>query len=87
MNTDDLKRKIYDTLKSGYFNSPDDLVDVSDGTEGYVHLVVVSRKFDGRRVQDVDDLIQSELQRGLTDEEQSRITMLVGVSPEEVKAY
>lgn len=57
MDTEALKRKIYDTLKGGDFSSPDDLVDVSDGTEGYVHLVVVSRKFDGRRVQDVDDMI------------------------------
>ena len=87
MDIETLKQKIYNVLKSGNFRSPDDLVDVSDGTEGYVHLVVVSRKFDGMRVEAADEMIRDDIERGLTDEEQSRITLLVGVSPEEVKAY
>ncbi len=87
MDVDRLKRKVYDALKGGRFSSPDDLVDLSDGTEGLVHLVVVSRKFDGLRAEEADNLIWAELDRGLSEEEQRRISLVIGVSPEEVKAY
>ena len=43
-----LKEKIYDSLKPGYFNEATDLVDVSDGFDDLVHVVIVSRKFDGK---------------------------------------
>ena len=34
-----LKKKIYCVLKEGYFNDPDDAVDISDGPEDSIHLV------------------------------------------------
>ena len=43
-----LKQKIYSVLKEGYFNDPDDAVDISDGPEDSIHLVIFSRKFTGR---------------------------------------
>ncbi|HEX6987371.1 MAG TPA: hypothetical protein VF170_18480, partial [Planctomycetaceae bacterium] len=61
VNTDALKKRIYDGLKQGRFGSPDDLVDVSDGDEGNVHVVVVSRKFDDMRYQEKEDLLWQEL--------------------------
>ncbi len=87
MNTDALKKRIYDGLKRGSFGAPADLIDVSDGDEGVVHVVVVSRKFDDMRFQEKDELLWQEVAKHLAREDQSRITLLVGVSPEEVKAY
>jgi len=81
-----LKQKIEDTLRSGYFNDPKDLVDVSDGLDDNIHVVVVSRKFDGRRVREKHDLIWSVLIGKLTPEEWGRVTLSIGVSPEEIKA-
>lgn len=86
MAEDSLKQKIHDVLKQGYFKAPDDLVDVSDGSDGEIHVVVVSRKFDGRRLKEKNDLIWSELTRGLAPEEWGRVSLSVGASPEEVKA-
>ena len=60
-----LKKKIRDTLKGAYFKDPDDLVDVSDGPGDSVHVVIVSRKFDGRRMKEKNDLIWSVLVRNL----------------------
>ena len=81
-----LKKKIKETLKAGGFGDPDDLVDVSDGWNGNVHVVVVSRKFDGRRMKEKQDLIWSVLSQSLSPEEWGQITLSVGVSPEEIKS-
>jgi hypothetical protein len=81
-----LKAKIYDVLKRGVFNDPDDLVDVSDGPDDGIHVVVVSRKFDGKRMREKNDLIWAELTKGLKKSEWKLITLSVGASPEEVKA-
>ena len=61
-------------------------MDVSDGWDGNIHVVVVSRKFDGRRMKEKQDLIWSELVKGLTPEEWGQVSLSVGVSPEELKA-
>jgi acid stress-induced BolA-like protein IbaG/YrbA len=81
-----LKAKIHDILKQGYFSDSNDLVDVSDGPSDGIHVVVVSRKFDGRRMKEKNDLIWSELVKHLRDEEWGLITLSVGASPEELKA-
>ena len=80
-----LKQRIREVLKGGYFQSPDDLVDVSDGPADDIHIVIVSRKFDGHRWKDRDDLLWSELSRSLPDEELGHISLVVATSPEEVK--
>jgi hypothetical protein len=82
----ELKQRVYDVLKRGYFNDPSDFIDVSDGENGDIHVVVVSRKFDGRRVKEKNDLIWSDLQQGLTPEDWGQVTLSVGVSPEEIKS-
>ena len=81
-----LKEKIRNTLKTGYFKNPDDLVDVSDGPDDDIHLVIVSRQFDGRRMKEKNDLIWSELVNNLTPEEWGKVSLTVGASPEEIKA-
>lgn len=86
MSDNKLKEKIYRVLKGGYFNDHNDLVDVSNGSYDYVHLVIVSRKFDSQTVKDRYELIWDELENKLTPEEWGHISLTVGISPEEVKA-
>jgi stress-induced morphogen len=81
-----LKKKIYDVLKAGYFSDPDDAVDVSDGPEDSIHLVVFSRKFTGRSMKEKHDLIWSELMQKLGTDEWNKISLSIGASPEEIKA-
>jgi hypothetical protein len=81
-----LKEKIYDALKGDYFNGPDDLVDVSDGPDDAVHVVIVSRKFDGRRGKERDEFIWSILVKNLVPEEWGKVSLSIGASPEEIKA-
>ena len=81
-----LKEKIHDVLKDGYFQDADDLVDISDGPDDSIHVVIVSRKFDGQRMKEKHDLIWSELSQNLAPEEWGRVSLSIGVSPEEIKA-
>jgi stress-induced morphogen len=81
-----LKQKIRDALKGGYFGAPDDLVDVSDGSDDSIHVVIVSRKFDGQRMKEKNDLIWSVLVKNLRPDEWGKISLSVGASPEEIKA-
>lgn len=86
MSDNAIKEKIYQVLKTGYFNDNNDLVDVSNGSYDYLHLVIVSRKFDSQSVKDRYELIWDELENKLTPEEWGHISLTVGISPEEVKA-
>jgi stress-induced morphogen len=81
-----IKQKIRNALKSAYFRDPDDLVDVSDGPGDSIHLVIVSRKFDGRRMKEKNDMIWSVLEENLKPEEWGKVSLSVGASPEEIKA-
>jgi stress-induced morphogen len=82
-----LKRKIHDVLKEDYFNDTNDLVDVSDGPDDSIHVVIVSRKFDGRRMKEKNDLIWSVLVQKLVPEEWGKVSLSVGASPEEIKSH
>lgn len=66
---DPVARKIFDVLKQGCLSDPDVYIDVSRGYEDFLHIVIVSRKFDGRGVQECDDLIWNELSQKLKPEE------------------
>jgi hypothetical protein len=82
-----LKDKIRDLLKSGHFSDPDDFVLVSDGPDAdSIHVVVVSDKFKRVRLKKKLDLISSELVGKLSRKEWGKVTLSVGVTPEEVKA-
>ena len=86
MADETLKQEIHDVLKGGYFHDIDDMVDISDGPDDSIHVVVVSRKFDGRRMMEKHDLIWSELTQHLTPEKWGLVSLSIGVSPEEIKA-
>ena len=86
MTKEQLKKKIYDVLRKGYFDGPDDAVDVSDGPEDSIHLIIVSRKFDGRRLKEKNDLIWSQLMQFLAADEWGKVSLSVGASQEEIKA-
>ncbi|WP_459554748.1 hypothetical protein [Lacunimicrobium album] len=81
-----LMKKIRDVLKSGYFKDENDLVDVSNGESDDLHVVIVSRKLDGKRLKVKQDLIWSDLLNHLSKEECGQISLSIGVSPEEIKA-
>ena len=81
-----LKQKIRDSLRGAYFKDPEDLVDVSDGPDDSIHVVIVSRKFDGCRMKEKNDLIWSVLVQNLRQEEWGKVSLSVGASPEEIKA-
>ena len=81
-----LKKKVRDSLKESSFRDPDDLVDVSDGPEDSIHLVIVSRKFDGHRMKAKSDLIWSVLTQKLSPEEWGKVSLSIGASPEEIKS-
>ena len=86
MADEKLKKKVYEVLKKGYFNGSDDAVDVSDGPEDSIHLVLVSRKFDGKRLKEKNNLIWSELMQHLATDEWGKVSLSIGASPEEIKA-
>ena len=79
-----LKQKIHDTLRGGYFRDAKDFVDVSDGSADHVHIVIVSRKFNGHTMGDRVDIIWNELTKYLSQEEWGHVFLSIGVPPEEV---
>ena len=79
-----LKQKIHDTLRDGYFRDAKDFVDVSDGSADHVHIVIVSRKFNGHTMGDRVDIIWNELTKYLSQEEWGHIFLSIGMLPEEV---
>ncbi len=81
-----LKQKIRDVLRLAYFKDAEDLVDLSDGPDDSIHLVIVSRKFDGRRMREKNELIWSILTQNLASEEWGKVSLTVATSPEEIKA-
>jgi stress-induced morphogen len=80
-----LKQKIHDTLKSGYFSDSKDFVDVSDGSADHVHIVIVSRKFNGHTMGNRSDIIWDELTKHLSQEEWGNVFLSIGMLPEEIQ--
>ena len=86
MADDATKQRVADALKSAYFGDSGDLVDVSDGYDDNIHVVVVSRKLGGRRLREKNDLLWSILTKELTPADWGKVTLSIGVSPEDIKA-
>ncbi len=86
MAEDALKRKIHNALKETYFKDTNDLVDVSDGPDDSIRVVIVSRKFEGRRLKEKNDLMWSVPVQKLVPEEWGTVSLSIGASPEEIKA-
>jgi stress-induced morphogen len=83
-----LKAKIKDELERTYFGEPEDAVSVSDSDEpgDHIHVVIVSPKFRGKRLREKSNLILSQLYQSLSPDEWGKVTLSIGVSPEQVKA-
>ena len=86
MADEKLKKKIHDVLKEGYFSDLTEFVDVSNGFDNLIHIVVISRKFDGRNMKEKEDLIWSELFQNLSPGEWGKVSLSIGASPDEIKA-
>ena len=82
-----LKHKIHNMLKTGYFSDAKDFVDVSDGFDDLVHIVIVSRKFDGYTMGGRGEIIWNELLKHLSDEEWGHVSLSIGMLPEEVAIW
>ncbi len=78
--------KIRQILKAGSFADEDDLVDVSEAEDGSIHVVVVSRKFDGKRLKEKRELVWNDLMNHLAPQEWSQVSLAIARSPEEIKA-
>lgn len=62
----------------------DDTVDVSDGYHDNVHVVIVSRRFDGMSERERLDMLW-ELARRQLNGDAGRISLLLAYSPDELK--
>ena len=78
-----LMRKIEANLRRHF---PRDTVDVSPGYHDNVHVLVVSRKFDRMSEKRKQDYLWELINSGdLTEEERTRISLILPLSPAEVK--
>jgi len=84
----ELSDKIISALKAGPFKDAEDAVIVDYPPTGVdeIHVVVVSRKFEGLRMKQKISLITSALRGKLSKREHTRITLVMGLTPDDVKA-
>ncbi len=79
----DLKSKIEASLRAEF---PNDTVDVSDGYKGNVHVLVVSRRFDGKSEYERQEMLHQAINAaGLTKPQTGKISLLLAMSPAEIK--
>jgi hypothetical protein len=84
MTTNEFKDKIKAILRR-VFPPPDDWVDVTDSFGDYVHVVVISHKFDDLREREKLDMLWSALDKSeLTESEKQQISVILPYSPVEI---
>ena len=80
---EEVKRVILDAFRHRF---PHDTVDISDGYEENIHVLVVSREFDRMREKQKKDLMWTIINRTpLTEDEKALISLVYPVSPAEIK--
>lgn len=78
-----VKKRILQVLKAEF---RDDTVDVSDGYMDNIHLVVVSRKFDGMRDKARQEYVWSIIDKSsLTMAEKGKVSLILAYSPADLK--
>ncbi len=84
MADEQIKKKIESLLRREF--NENSTVDVSDGYQDNIHIVVVSRKFSGRSENEKLDMLWNLLETGgLSDSDRNRISLIIPYSPEELK--
>jgi acid stress-induced BolA-like protein IbaG/YrbA len=79
----ELKKKI-DTIISAAF--PGETVDVSDGHGDNIHVIVVSRKFDGMREKEKQELLWGAIDKSnLSEPEKVKISLILPYGPSDLK--
>lgn len=79
----DIKRKIEAALRAEF---PIDTVDVSDGYKDNVHILVVSRRFDGMHEYERHEMLRQIIKgAGLTKAQIGKISLVLAWSPGEIK--
>ena len=81
------KPKIKATLEQAFRNVfPNDTVDISDGYQNNIHVLIVSRRFDVMSEKNKQDALWPIIDgTDLTDAEKASISLVMPVSPAEVK--
>lgn len=78
-----IKTALVDAFRKDF---PNDTVDVSDGYQDNIHLLVVSRKFDDMDEAQKQDMLWSIIDRSpLTEEEKQLISLVLPLSPAQIK--
>ena len=60
---------------------PHDTVDISDGYQDRIHIIVVSRKFDEMTDKDATEYLWSLIQNAIEEDEQTLISLIIPYSP------
>lgn len=81
-----MKARIRQILREGYFSDQDqDRIEILDGVDDMVHVIVISQKLSGQGMREKQDLIMSDLINSLASGEWERVSLAVGASPDEVE--
>ena len=79
-----LKKEIEKLLRQEF--NENSTVDVSDGYQDNIHIVVVSGKFSGKSESEKQDMLWSLIETsGLSDLDKNKISLIIPYSPEELK--
>jgi len=79
-----IKKKIHDLLRKEF--NDNSTVDVSDGYQDNIHIVVVSLKFLGKSENEKQDMLWNVIEAGdLSDIEKNKISLMLPYSPRELK--
>jgi len=81
------RQKVKEALEKAFrVKFPHDTVDISDGYEDNVHVMVVSREFDALTERQKQDLMWTIVEASeLSEPEKRLISLLYPVSPDEIK--
>ena len=79
-----IKKKIEDLLRKEF--NENSTVDVSDGYQDNIHIIVVSSKFSGKSENEKQDMLWDLIEASdLSDFEKNKISLIIPYSPGELK--
>ena len=79
-----IKKKIEELLRKEF--NENSTVDVSDGYQDNIHIVVVSNKFSGKSENEKQDMLWNVIEASdLSDFDKNKISLIIPYSPAELK--